>query len=134
MYSRLRSEWGMFTCQPEEGVRGRQCESTTVSVVISVFIWRPCRVHLYCPAWVSRALSVTRYAWPSQIQRSHPSWQKSPGGFTLQMSFQGAVWFTFTETLTWEKALEMPQLIVAGLPLGTETTPLVHLGLSQVPL
>ena len=47
------------------------------------------------------------------------------------MSFQGAVEFTFTETLMWEKALEMPQLIVAGLPLDTETTPLVQLGLSQ---
>ena len=31
----------------------------------------------------------------------------------------------------WEKALEMLQLIVAGLPLDTETTPLVQLGLSQ---
>lgn len=47
------------------------------------------------------------------------------------MSFQGAVGFTFREMLMWEKALEMLQLIVAGLPLGTETTPLVQLGLSQ---
>ena len=49
----------------------------------------------------------------------------------MQMSFQGAVGFTFREMLMWEKALEMRQLIVAGLPLGTETTPLVQLGLSQ---
>ena len=41
------------------------------------------------------------------------------------------MWFAFKEMLMWEKALEMLQLIVAGLPLDTETTPLVHLGLSQ---
>ena len=100
-------------------------------MVVSTFLWRPCRLHLYCPAWVSWASSVTRWASPSQIHSSHPSWQKSPGGFTLQMSFQGAVWFAFREMLMWEKALEMLQLIVAGLPLNTETTPLVQLGLSQ---
>ena len=49
----------------------------------------------------------------------------------MQMSFQGAVGSALWEMLMWEKALEMLQLIVAGLPLGTETTPLVHLGLSQ---
>ena len=52
-------------------------------------------------------------------------------GLYTQISFQGAVGFTFREMLMWEKALEMLQLIMAGLPLNTETTPLVQLGLSQ---
>ena len=49
----------------------------------------------------------------------------------MKMSFEGAVGFAFREMLMWEKALEMLQLIVAGWPLNTETTPLVQLGLSQ---
>ena len=119
-----RSSWGSIP-------RTLPCSPTTVSVVVLVFPCRPISLHLYCPAWVSWASSVTRYASPSQIHSSHPSWQTFPGGFALQMSFQGALVSAFREMLMWEKALEMLQLIVAGLPLDTETTPLVHLGLSE---
>ena len=126
------------SCPPKREALGGQsppptppCSPTTVSVVVLVFPCRPISLHLYCPAWVSWASSVTRYASPSQIHSSHPSWQTFPGGFALQMSFQGALGSAFREMLMWEKALEMLQLIVAGLPLNTETTPLVQLGLSQ---
>ena len=69
------------------------CSPKTVSVVVLMYLWLPFRLHLYSPAWVSWALRDIRYATPSQIQRCHPPWQKSPRRFTLQMGFQGAVGF-----------------------------------------
>ena len=121
--AKQRSSWNQPSTPP--------CSPETFRVVVLMCLWRPFRLHLYCPAWVSRASSVTRYASPSQIQSCHPSWQKFPGAFTLKMSFQGAAGFAFREMSMWEKALEMLQLIVAGWPLNTETTPWVQLGLSQ---
>lgn len=119
--ARQRSSWGQ---PPPQSLRSPE----TFRVVISTFLWRPVRFHLYCPAWVSWAFSIIRCASPSRIQSCHPSWLKFPGAFTLKMSFQGAVGFACREMLMWEKALEMLQVIVAGLPRNTETTPLVQLG------
>ena len=119
--AKQRSSWGQ---PPPQSLRSPE----TFRVVISTFLWRPFRFHLYCPAWMSWASSITRCASPSRIQSCHPSWLKFPGAFTLKMSFQGAMWFVCSEMLMWEKALEMLQVIVAGLPRNTETMPLVQLG------